>query len=213
MFADDKVNLAQSRHFSRVKNTLEKGQNAGEAVFYSFSRNIKIRNRAVKGHLFITCIRVGTRKLVRINHCPGLSARWKYPCLYIPCGYSNRWETLTCRPFVCIAYRRPISLNNVDLHKLFGIVDIQIRSPFFDLRKVMTIPNQIAVTKFCETHRYSGWLVVLGFKVTLKAKVITWRSVTHMCFLAFSHRSSPIFLSHLYFRTQDLRNTVPVLYH
>ena len=31
------------------------------------------------------------------------------------------------------------------------------------------------------------WLVVLGFNATLTAKVISWRSVTHMCFLAVSH--------------------------
>ena len=31
-----------------------------------------------------------------------------------------------------------------------------------------------------------GWL--LEFNATLKAKVISWRSVTHMCFLAFSHQ-------------------------
>ena len=33
-----------------------------------------------------------------------------------------------------------------------------------------------------------GWLVVLGFNATLTAKVISWRSVTHMCFLVFSHQ-------------------------
>ena len=33
-----------------------------------------------------------------------------------------------------------------------------------------------------------GWLVVLGFNSTLTAKVISGRSVTHMCFLAFSHQ-------------------------
>ena len=32
------------------------------------------------------------------------------------------------------------------------------------------------------------WLVVLGFNATLTAKVISWRSMTHMCFLAFSHQ-------------------------
>ena len=33
------------------------------------------------------------------------------------------------------------------------------------------------------------WLVVSGFKATLTAKVISWRSVMHnMCFLAFSHQ-------------------------
>ena len=34
----------------------------------------------------------------------------------------------------------------------------------------------------------NGWLVVLGFNATLTAKVISWQSVTHMCFLAFSHQ-------------------------
>ena len=33
-----------------------------------------------------------------------------------------------------------------------------------------------------------GNLVVLGFNTTLTAKVISWRSVTHMCFLAFLHQ-------------------------
>ena len=32
------------------------------------------------------------------------------------------------------------------------------------------------------------WLIVLGFNATWTAKVISWRSVTHMCFLAFSHQ-------------------------
>ena len=31
----------------------------------------------------------------------------------------------------------------------------------------------------------SNWLVVLGFNITLTAKVISWRSVTHMCFSGF----------------------------
>ena len=31
-------------------------------------------------------------------------------------------------------------------------------------------------------------MVELGFSATLTAKVISWRSVTHMCFLAFSHQ-------------------------
>ena len=33
-----------------------------------------------------------------------------------------------------------------------------------------------------------GWLDVLGFNATLTAKVISWWSVTHMCFLAFSYK-------------------------
>ena len=38
-----------------------------------------------------------------------------------------------------------------------------------------------------------GWLVVLGFNATVTAKVISWRLVTHTCFLAFSHQSLLIF--------------------
>ena len=38
------------------------------------------------------------------------------------------------------------------------------------------------------TLYFLGWLVVLGFNATLTAKVISWRSVMHMCFLAFSHQ-------------------------
>ena len=34
----------------------------------------------------------------------------------------------------------------------------------------------------------SSWLVLLGFNATLTANVISWWSVMHMCFLAFSHQ-------------------------
>ena len=41
----------------------------------------------------------------------------------------------------------------------------------------------------CVVKHQSIWLlVVLGFNATLTAKVISWRSVMHMCFLAFSHQ-------------------------
>ena len=33
-----------------------------------------------------------------------------------------------------------------------------------------------------------SWLVVLGLHATLTAIVISWQSLTHMCFLAFSHQ-------------------------
>ena len=36
--------------------------------------------------------------------------------------------------------------------------------------------------------KFGCWLVVLGFNATLTARVISWRSVTHICFLAFSHQ-------------------------
>ena len=47
-----------------------------------------------------------------------------------------------------------------------------------------------------ENSEYAGWLVVLGFNATLTAKVISSLSVTHMCFLAFSHRYNVSFQSH-----------------
>ena len=40
----------------------------------------------------------------------------------------------------------------------------------------------------CQIAKKVGWLVVLGFHATKTAKVISWRSVTYMCFLAFSHQ-------------------------
>ena len=41
-----------------------------------------------------------------------------------------------------------------------------------------------------------NWLlVVLGFNASLTAKVISWRSITHMCFLAFLHQCKHKFLS------------------
>ena len=39
------------------------------------------------------------------------------------------------------------------------------------------------------------WLVVLGFNATLTSKIISWRSLTHMCFLAFSHQYQHNFFS------------------
>ena len=41
--------------------------------------------------------------------------------------------------------------------------------------------------KFVQTD---GWLVVLEFNATLTAKVISWRSVTHMCVSWLSHTST-----------------------
>ena len=37
----------------------------------------------------------------------------------------------------------------------------------------------------------NGWLVVLGFNATLTSKVISWRSVTHTCFLALTQLFFP----------------------
>ena len=71
------------------------------------------------------------------------------------------------------------------------------------LKSIMTLSTLFLFTWFCIDDKkgaydetfdkqynyevHDGWLVVLGFNDTLIAKVISWRSVTHMCFLAFSH--------------------------
>ena len=53
-------------------------------------------------------------------------------------------------------------------------------------------PNLFALSHFSVCERTilpeHLWLVVLGFNATLTAKVIAWRSVTHMSFLAFSRQ-------------------------
>ena len=66
-----------------------------------------------------------------------------------------------------------------DVNKTRAIVDSLCSPNWSLLRKVK------AVRKWLVTL---GWFVVLGFNATLTAKVISWRSVTHMCFLAFSHQ-------------------------
>ena len=45
-----------------------------------------------------------------------------------------------------------------------------------------------------------GWLVVLELNATLTAKVISCRSVTHLCFLAFLHQ----YLHNIYFQSHRL---------
>ena len=37
-------------------------------------------------------------------------------------------------------------------------------------------------------HNFSSFCLYWGFNTTLTAKVISWRLVMHMCFLAFSHQ-------------------------
>ena len=50
------------------------------------------------------------------------------------------------------------------------------------------LPNKFEKKKKSISNPCLCWLVVLGFNATLTAKVISGRSVTHMCFLAFSHQ-------------------------
>ena len=54
---------------------------------------------------------------------------------------------------------------------------------------IKTDPKDPNSTKFpTNIVTLVGWLVVLRFNATLTAKVISWWSVTHTCFLAFSHQ-------------------------
>ena len=59
----------------------------------------------------------------------------------------------------------------------------------FQKRSIMYFRG-IAFFFFLNTDNVCCLVVVLGFNATLTAKVISWWSVTHMCFLAFSHQSS-----------------------
>ena len=54
---------------------------------------------------------------------------------------------------------------------------------------IIALTRKYTHFKWTKIHQKAfGWLVVLEFNATLTAKVISWRSVTHMCFLAFSHQ-------------------------
>ena len=55
-------------------------------------------------------------------------------------------------------------------------------------RKIIERVSEIEEPEKRQEKYEDGWLVVLEFNATLTAKVISWRSVTHMCFLAFSHQ-------------------------
>ena len=66
-----------------------------------------------------------------------------------------------------------------------------IKAVFVDSVVKMT---QLILCQLINDQRFQS-LVVLGFNTTLTAKVISRRSVTHMCFLAFSHQYCQNFLS------------------
>ena len=74
----------------------------------------------------------------------------------------NVWKTFKMKSFK-------------DYHELYNKVDILLLADVFENFRNICLTNY-------------GWLVVLGFNATLTAKVISWRSVTHMCFLAFSRQ-------------------------
>ena len=60
----------------------------------------------------------------------------------------------------------------------------------FDIKSYSCHCTLSFVLVFCiiVSQKFFHKLVILRFNATLTAKVISWRSVTHMCFLAFSHQ-------------------------
>ena len=58
-----------------------------------------------------------------------------------------------------------------------------------------SISRTLPAVRYNDHWYIDGWLVVLGFNPTVTAMVISWRSVTHMCFLAFLHQYWHNFLS------------------
>ena len=68
----------------------------------------------------------------------------------------------------------------VSAKRIMYPIKMKINDPLKKLAKLWIEP----VTQFYQPI----WLVVLGFHAILTAKVISWRSVTHMCFLTFSHQ-------------------------
>ena len=76
-----------------------------------------------------------------------------------------------------------------------SICNKRVKANYLLLQWLRYCPLHISyafVNQLCICSKLScslvGWLVVLGFDATLTAKVISWRSVTQMCFLAFSHQ-------------------------
>ena len=94
---------------------------------------------------------------------------------------------------------RVMFLENYALRAVFGAF-------WHTSHKIVIYSNTLLFEDFLNFVMMAGYyspkswvwlvvLVVLGFNATLTAKVISWRSVTHMCFLAFSHQYYTTFLS------------------
>ena len=86
---------------------------------------------------------------------------------------------------------RGISWTNlVEVHKEMPHTKYQISTPSSFREEEFW---RWASLFLCSNLWPPGWgqfwlLVVLGFNATLTAKVISWRLMMHMCFLAFSHQ-------------------------
>ena len=93
-------------------------------------------------------------------------------------------------------------LEGKDCRKHCGKGENASKKHFFPIYSKCFLPYQEQILSLeslliCRLQLLSIWtsltycclvMVVLGFNATLTAKVISWRSVMHMCFLAFSHQ-------------------------
>ena len=54
--------------------------------------------------------------------------------------------------------------------------------------------SRLLTKKGFNVQEWINWLVIFGFNATLTARIISWQSMTHICFLVFSHQyNSPFF--------------------
>ena len=86
-----------------------------------------------------------------------------------------------------LKYRKP-NFTPVVFHNLSGYDShLFIKNLGFSAGNIDCIPNN--EERHISFTKRIGWLVgCIGFNATLTAEVISWRSVTHMRFLAFSHQ-------------------------
>ena len=83
-------------------------------------------------------------------------------------------------------------ISNVGSHDLGSYSPIVLKNILRLVLQIFLKPdgfecNTTNPIRGCVTFKFA-WLVVLEFNATLTTKVISWRSATHMRFMAFSHQ-------------------------
>ena len=84
------------------------------------------------------------------------------------------------------------TLTNLDSIETGSNVESKIVSPSkTEITEITRFTKPIVRVKYLKNKTpLIGWLVVLGFNATSTAKVILWRSVTHICVSWLSHTST-----------------------
>ena len=75
-----------------------------------------------------------------------------------------------------------------EMEKLLVMSNFSFSHNVFKSCLLLMCQNEYLWSKGLNAIILDGWLVVWVFNATLTAEVTSWRSVTHMCFLAFSHQ-------------------------